>query len=166
MVSALANTRMIAAQMALQVLMTSPDDSSSQDSSSSTPARRHFKPAVVVAGISDEHSQQHVGKPVHYDIDVELGRCQHRHHHQLFHGAPEAELTATAKKNEDGGQAQALLDALADGTLTVNDPQAASPSLPGTPQAPTQQRRRPMGRASGTAIGHGLERLSQDPPCS
>ncbi|MGO4565354.1 hypothetical protein AB4Z52_09845 [Rhizobium sp. 2YAF20] len=123
MVSALSNTRMIAAQMALQVLMTSSDDSSSQDSSSSTPGSGDISslPSSSQASLTSilnsmSASQSTTTSTSSSDVastDITTSS---------FMALLKQNLTATAKKNEDGGQAQAMLDALANGTLTVNDP--------------------------------------------
>lgn len=124
MVSALANTRLIAAQMALQVLMTSPDDSSSQDDSSSMPGSGDISSLPsssqasltsilngMTASQSDTTTSSSSSNLASTDITT-----------SSFMALLKQNLTATAKKNEDGGQAQAMLDALNNGTLTVSDP--------------------------------------------
>src|ERR1700730_3263816 len=119
MVSALANTRMIAAQMALQVLMTSssPDSSSSTHGSgdiSSLPSSSQASLTSILNSMSA--SQSTTTSTSSSDVastDITTSS---------FMALLKQNLTATAKKNEDGGQAQAMLDALANGTLTVNDP--------------------------------------------
>jgi hypothetical protein len=124
MVSALANTRLIASQMALQILTASADDSSSQDDSSSTPGSGDISSLPsssqasltsslngMAASQADTTSASSSSTVASTDITT-----------SSFMALLKQNLTATAKKNDDGGQAQAMLDALNNGTLTVNDP--------------------------------------------
>jgi hypothetical protein len=123
MVSALTSTRIIASQMALQILMASPDDSASQDGNASSPGSGDISslPSSSQASLTSilngmASSQTDTSSPASSTLastDITT---------DSFMALLKQNLTATAKKNDDGGQAQAMLDALNDGTLTVNDP--------------------------------------------
>jgi hypothetical protein len=123
MVSALANTRLIASQMALQILTASADDGTSQDDSSSTPGSGDISSlpsssqaslTSILNGMAASQTDTTTSSSSNLastDITTDS-----------FMALLKQNLTATAKKNDDGGQAQAMLDALNNGTLTVNDP--------------------------------------------
>jgi hypothetical protein len=123
MVSALANTRMIASQMALQILTASADNSSSQNGSSSTPGSGDISSlpsssqaslTSILNGMAASQTDTTTSSSSNVaSTDITTSS---------FMALLKQNLTATAKKNADGGQAQAMLDALANGTLTVNDP--------------------------------------------
>jgi hypothetical protein len=122
MVSALTNTRLIASQMALQILTANPDDSSSQDDSSSMPGSGDISSlpsssqaslTSILNGMAASQTDTTSAGSNVASTDITT---------DSFMALLKQNLTATAKKNEDGGQAQAMLDALNNGTLTVNDP--------------------------------------------
>jgi hypothetical protein len=122
MVSALTNTRLIASQMALQILTANPDDSSSQDDSSSMPGSGDISSlpsssqaslTSILNGMAASQTDTTSASSTVASTDITT---------DSFMALLKQNLTATAKKNEDGGQAQAMLDALNNGTLTVNDP--------------------------------------------
>lgn len=122
MVTALSSTRLIAAQMALQVLQA--NDPSSQDNGSSMPGSGSSgmsglpsqSQAALTKLLNSMPSSQ--TQPTSSDTDTDSTDITSSSFMTLL----KQSLEASAKQQGSGGQAQAMLDALDKGTLTVADP--------------------------------------------
>jgi hypothetical protein len=122
MVSALTSTRLVSAQLALQMLQfdqpTSSDDSSSSllgssSSLSSLPSQSQASLTSLLNGLSSSSTDS---TSTSTDDDPDMTSAD-------FMSLLKSNLQ-TAVKDGDTGQAQAMLDALSAGTLTVTDPTA------------------------------------------
>ena len=130
MVSALTSTRLIAAQLALKTLLaddTSDDSSSSSSSSSSLlsdatgglsslPSQSQASLASLLNGLSSSDTSDTASSSSSTQASTDITTAS-------FMTLLKQNLTATAAGTSDGAkQAQAMLDALKAGTLTVSDP--------------------------------------------
>lgn len=119
MVSALTSTRLIASQMALKLLQT-PDDTQDSSSSSLTdnssdlsslPSQSKASLASILNGLSTTQSDSTSAAESDPDMNS-----------SSFMTLLKQNLQDAVKSEGTGGQAQAMLDALDQGTLTVSDP--------------------------------------------
>jgi hypothetical protein len=122
MVSALTTTRLVSAQLALQILQTDTPTSKSTDSSlssglggdlSNLPSQSRASLTNLLNGLSSSQSDTSDSSSSD-DPDMTSSDFMSMLKNNL----------EIAVKNGDSGQAQAMLDAIAKGTLTVSDPTA------------------------------------------
>jgi hypothetical protein len=125
MVSALASTRLISAQLALQILQSDvPQSQSSGDpllggsnsDVSSLPSQSQASLTSLLNGLSPSDQTNASGSTGSSNDDPDMTSSD-------FMSLLQSNLQ-TAVKNGDNGQAQAMLDAISNGTLTVTDPTA------------------------------------------